>query len=322
MKFFYDKIIPFISNEEINIVDVGARNGFSLFSEDLTKYCNLHSFEPNPSEFTKLIEQKTDLQLSGAILPKFKDNKYYKIALSNTKGTSEFYITNGPGACNLMGDTNKKVTENMFLDVNKKTSYEKEHVNIKEKILVETETLDDLFNKTKIDFLKVDAEGMDYYVLEGAKKLLNNKKILLIKTEVIFFSHFTKFTPILGDQMCLMRDLGYRCIDLDLNHSGYLCKDTEYPISSDRRPKYAGDAYFVPDFDNYDFSQNDLIRLALVLSGVGYYSLSKFFLKKANILSNNLLDGLFKDIHKIKYKKNFLYLWNFFPVWLKRKIFG
>lgn len=221
-----------------------------------------------------------------------------------------------------MGETNKKVTENMFLDVNKSTSYEEEHVEIKKKITVKTDKIDNLFKDTKIDFLKVDTEGMDYYVLEGAKKLLLEKKILLVKTEVIYFSHFEKFTPLLGDQMSIMRDLGYRCIDLDVNHSGYLCKDVNYPLSTDKRPKYAGDAYFIPEFDNFEFEADDLIRLSLVLAGAGYYSLSKYFLTRSNLIKKDKIDDLFVKIHKSNYKKIFLHNWSLFPIWLKRKIFN
>jgi FkbM family methyltransferase len=322
MKFFYDNVVPLLKNQELNVVDVGARNGFSLFPESLSKYCNLYGYEPNPEEFTKLIEEKTDLQLSGATLPKFKNKKYSSTALTNNKGTVDFFVTNGPGACNLMGETNKKVTENMFLDVNKSTSYEQEHVNIKNKITVETDKLDNIYSDTKIDFLKIDTEGMDYYVLEGAKDLFLKKKILFVKTEVIYFSHFKKFTPLLGDQMSIMRDLGYRCVDLDINHSGYLCKNVNYPLGSDKRPKYAGDAYFIPEFDAHEFETDDLIRLSIILAGTGYYSLSKYFLMKSKLLDHSKIDQLYKKIHKQNYKKNFLYNWNLFPIWLKRKIFN
>ena len=274
MKFFYDLIVPLLNNKEINIIDVGARNGFNLLPDTLSIYCNLYGYEPNPEEFKKLIDEKTDLQLSGGIISKFKNKKYFSTAITNKKGEEKFYITNGPGACNLFGETDKNITKNMFLDVNKKTSFEEEHVDIKKTITVETDKLDNIFLDKKIDLLKVDTEGMDYYVLEGAKNLLMNKKILLIKTEVIYFSHFKKYTPLLGDQLSLMRDLDYRCINLDTNHSGYLCKNINYPMSSDIRPKYAGDAYFIPDFDKINLNNEDCLRLSVILSGIGYFSLS------------------------------------------------
>jgi hypothetical protein len=199
---------------------------------------------------------------------------------------------------------------------------EKEHVDIKNKITVETDKLDNLYNNTKIDFLKIDTEGMDYYVLEGAKNLFLKKKVLLVKSEVIYFSHFKKFTPLLGDQMSIMRDFGYRCIDLDVNHSGYLCKDIKYPSSSDKRPKYAGDAYFVPEFDDYEFEAEELVRLSLILAGTGYFSLSKYFLTRSKLLENKTINDLYKKIHNHNWKKKFLYNWNHFPIWLKRKIFN
>ena len=61
----YDEIVDSLPlNKNINVVDVGARNGMTLLG-DFSKYCNLFGFEPNPQEYEKLITNTTDRQLRG-----------------------------------------------------------------------------------------------------------------------------------------------------------------------------------------------------------------------------------------------------------------
>ena len=67
----YSKLINHLNDKEINVVDVGVRNGMSLLG-DLSKFSNLYGFEANPEEYQKLLNNKTDLQQSGGVLPFFK----------------------------------------------------------------------------------------------------------------------------------------------------------------------------------------------------------------------------------------------------------
>ena len=315
----YNKLINFLNGLPINIVDVGARNGMSLLG-DLSQFCNLYAFEANPEEYQKLIDNKTDLQLSGGKLPVFKQTNYFCKAITEKVNQKlDFFITNGPGACTLAGQANKLISDNMFLDVNKK-SYEDEHTKILKTIKVTSDTIDNIFADKEIDFLKIDAEGMDYFVLEGSKKLLDEKKILVVKTEALFFSMFEKSLPLLGDQISYMRDRGYRLIHIDSDHSGYLCDKVNYPISTDKRPKYACDLYFVPEFQKVDLSKMQYLRLSIILSALGFNSLSKFCLQKSAALSFNDMNDFYSKVHKKNYKKFFLYYWNFLPIILKRKI--
>ena len=51
---------------------------------------------------------------------------------------------------------------------------------------VKIETLDNILTSkgvTKIDFLKIDTEGYEYYILKGAEKILSNSKDLIILME-------------------------------------------------------------------------------------------------------------------------------------------
>jgi len=64
-----------------------------------------------------------------------------------------------------------------------------------QKYKITTNTLDKLsevYNIRKIDFLKIDAQYEDLKVLHGSKKLLKDKKIGLIKIEIVFLNKIEK----------------------------------------------------------------------------------------------------------------------------------
>ena len=75
-------------------------------------------------------------------------------------------------------------------------------------------------------------------------------------------------------------------------------------------------------FKEYEFEAEELVRLSLILAGTGYFSLSKYFLTRSKLLENKTINDLYKKIHNHNWKKKFLYNWNHFPIWLKRKIFN
>jgi hypothetical protein len=53
---------------------------------------------------------------------------------------------------------------------------------------------DDLFFNHKVDFIKIDAEGMEMEVLEGFKQtILNSRPIILVEILNIEFEKFSKF---------------------------------------------------------------------------------------------------------------------------------
>ena len=94
----YKKLINFLNDLPINIVDVGARNGMSLLG-DLSQFCNLYAFEANPEEYQKLIDNKTDLQLSGGKLPVFRQTNYFCKAITDKVDQKlDFFITKNPNA--------------------------------------------------------------------------------------------------------------------------------------------------------------------------------------------------------------------------------
>lgn len=153
----------FFKSKKINFVDVGANLGG--YTNLIIKNLNIneiHIFEPSNECFFELKK-------------KFKKKKVFfnKKALSNKNKISSFYENEILSQSSLHKDKNK------FNSNLKNTNIYK----------VKCTTLNNYFKKRKknfkIDLLKIDAEGEDLRILEGASKLLQKKKIKLIKIELL-----------------------------------------------------------------------------------------------------------------------------------------
>ena len=153
----------FFGKKKIMLVDVGANlGGYTSLILKNTRVKEIHIFEPSKKCF-------------GYLKKKFTQNKIYisNKALSNTNKMNTFYESEVLSQSSLHKVKNKFNSNLENTDVYK----------------IECVTLDKYFYGRKknfvIDLLKIDAEGEDLMVLEGASKLLKNKNIRLIKIELL-----------------------------------------------------------------------------------------------------------------------------------------
>ena len=153
----------FFGKKKITLVDVGANlGGYTNLILQNTKVKEIHIFEPSKKCF-------------GYLKKKFTQNKIYinNKALSNTNKMNTFYESEVLSQSSLHNVKNKFNSNLENTDVYK----------------IECVTLDKHFYGRKknfvIDLLKIDAEGEDLMVLEGARKLLKNKNIRLTKIELL-----------------------------------------------------------------------------------------------------------------------------------------
>jgi FkbM family methyltransferase len=153
-------------------VDVGANIGHmtGLMSVKLGSSGTVICFEPHPDIFSRLESNIARWRLDSRVSDIVEINK----ALSHTEGTAILHapadFTNNQGTASL-----EKLT-----DENDRT-YE-----------VKVTFLDTVFANNKIGVLKIDVEGHELSVLQGASELFRNKSI----RDIIFEEHRTPPTPV------------------------------------------------------------------------------------------------------------------------------
>ncbi len=152
-------LLPFLVKKEKGFVDVGSNKGAFLFSAlKFLKPGNIFGFEPNPVLYNK-------------IRFVFKQVTIFNVALSDRSGEAVLTIPftqNQPD--DSLGTINGvEVSGNAF--------------NFK----VPLKTLDDClepFSKTNIGLIKIDVEGHELDVINGAQKIIqNNLPVLIVEIE-------------------------------------------------------------------------------------------------------------------------------------------
>jgi FkbM family methyltransferase len=155
-----------ISSPDV-IFDVGAYDGRTVLKyRKIYQKAKIISFEPSKKSYIKLREN----------LKKDKNVILENIALTNFSGESELFI-------------NKSQLTNSLLPANPELTGVNSSCTFKKKESINCETIDRYCSNNsidKIDILKIDVQGAELSVLEGATGMLENKKIKLIYAEVEF----------------------------------------------------------------------------------------------------------------------------------------
>jgi FkbM family methyltransferase len=161
------------------IWDVGAHKGeTTLFFAEYFPKSEIKSFEPISSNFIELEKNCSRL----------KKQQSFQLALGDTVKDMEIYLQSGSVIHSLREDLNKPVG----------TSSKKE--------VIEQVTIDSILkNETypQIDLLKIDVEGYELAVLEGASNSLSNKVFDFIYLETGIDNRFNpidSFMEILNPQ--------------------------------------------------------------------------------------------------------------------------
>lgn len=155
------KALAKIVQKDFQIVEVGSNFGVhTLYMADLVgKNGKIYAFEANPhvSKYLKQSVSLNGLQDRIEVFEMAASNKSYK-------GLMQYGIKNIGGGF-ILDDTAKS-----------RKSCEDGHCTP-----IQVTTLDRVIsNHQKIDMLKIDAEGAEFWILEGAKSLLLNPDILLM----------------------------------------------------------------------------------------------------------------------------------------------
>ncbi len=137
--------------------DIGGYKGYYAGIMALRKSRKVYVFEPMPDNITR-IERLIELNPQLPI-------ELIRAAVSNNEGDAVF-----------------RVMEEATMGKLESSTFQQSEFAVKE-IAVQCVTLDSLLSKGKIespDFIKIDVEGAEEYVLQGAINLLRTKKPMLM----------------------------------------------------------------------------------------------------------------------------------------------
>ena len=153
-RFSSDLFLNFIKEDSV-VVDVGANYGYySLLAHSKNRNGKIYSIEPvkeNLEVLSKSIKENS-----------FKNIYIIDVAISDFIGEAEFNVTEASDSAGF---------------------YEHPFTKTYEKRTVKVETLDNLFKDKKIDILKIDTEGNEIKVIQGAKNVIKNNPQMKIFIE-------------------------------------------------------------------------------------------------------------------------------------------
>jgi FkbM family methyltransferase len=254
------------------VVDAGARNRLFLLPRIYAERATLIGFEPNRVEYEKLLAGATDGELmllaQGIARTRFKAERYFPFALWDRAEERDLYITRGAGACTLMGPTTS-VARNLYFrhpksDARRRGTLHDVQTEVVGTQKVQCERLDQLVGREEVvDFLKIDVEGAELRVLQGAESLLRERRVLFIRAEFQLVPYYAEH-PLLCEQHRLLSEHGFRLLDLEFAHPRYRRGPTDLPDRSDRGLLLAGDALYSLDPDHLDLSPLMRQRIAAV----------------------------------------------------------
>lgn len=152
------KILFSSINEGMNVIDIGANIGAITLqiAKKISKNGRVFSFEPSPYNFK---QANRNISLNN-----FSNIKLVNQGLGNRRETAFLYNVN----------PNNRGMLRLLQENDETKPYEKEEVII--------DTLDNSMEKFSIpkpDFIKIDVEGFEYKVLQGAHGTLNKYKPIL-----------------------------------------------------------------------------------------------------------------------------------------------
>ena len=177
------------------VFDVGAHIGLTVQAyRHALPTAIIHAFEPFPSSLAALRES-----VRGD-----PNTHVHALALSDTNAPQTFFV-NEAEATNSLKPVSDEAAEHWGAGRVKPT----------EEISIACETLDAVCaaeNIESIDILKIDVQGAEYEVLQGARGMLGKHAIKLIQFECILAQTYAGQRP-MHEYLALMDSLGYQFLD-------------------------------------------------------------------------------------------------------------
>lgn len=180
------------------VVDIGARGGAEKCWQVLTGQLRLIGFDASAAECEHLNRAA-----------KQGGHEYHARIIGGRTGRATFYTTKFAHSCGLYQGNPDYIGRFPFTNMDVIASHE-----------VDTTTLDTFAKEIGLDqtdFIKIDVEGAEMDVLEGAIESLRDRKVLGIKTE-FWWDPVSKGQRSFAEIDIFLREQGFRFFDLELHN--------------------------------------------------------------------------------------------------------
>lgn len=187
------KSIPEFFNTNIALIDIGAVGNPPSHWLPLKKYVDLIGFEPNESSCKILNSQPSE----------YSSSKFLPYAIGQTNDEQTFKITEHYECCSLL-EPNLN-----WLDRFEYASSFK----VKDRIPLKTKALDEIseLKNFQPDALKIDAQGFELQILNGATNIINS--IFLLEIETGLHKNYIDETTF--EEICpLLKSNGFMCMEI------------------------------------------------------------------------------------------------------------
>lgn len=195
-KYFYQSQLfrKIAAEDPVVLIDVGARGGIHPKWRPLHGVIKAIGFEPDADECRRLNEAAVN------------NHTYFPVALFNKKGKVNINMTREP-VCSSILEPNHALL-NRFLA--------SEEFEVTGSIEVTCDSLDGIVQSNgikDIDFIKLDTQGTELQILQGAVKTLAEYCVFGIEVE-LEFSPMYKDQPLFGDVDRFLRANDYSLFDI------------------------------------------------------------------------------------------------------------
>jgi FkbM family methyltransferase len=184
--------------EPVIILDIGARGGFNKEWEVFGKQCRIFCFEPDQKECSRLNSEAPS------------HVKYIPCAVGATSGSAVLYETK-LGASTGLYRTNMDYFGRLL---------NRDNAIVVAEHSVNVRTLEEVIAEYEIpapNFIKIDVEGAEVDVLQGAARHVEASTLLGILSEIRFQSEING-SPTFSTLDILLQNCGFRLYDLQFYH--------------------------------------------------------------------------------------------------------
>lgn len=191
--FINQEFYKYYESAPIILIDIGASGGISKRWQRALPYLSVIMFEPDERGFRELVREAKPYE------------KYINCALYKNKESVDFHLLQKQEVSSILRPSIGFLQQ--FPEV--------ERFDVARVIKIETDTLDNQLKQNDIndiDFIKLDAQGAEDAILEGAENTLNNVIGLEVEVE---FSKVYSDQPLFGDIDKRLRSFGFELFDLN-----------------------------------------------------------------------------------------------------------